>query len=682
MLPDFLYGVTDGDYDYDIESYPNVWTIGLRHHVTKQQWYFEISDRRNDLQRFCLFIETCQRFNARWVGYNNIGYDYPVVHYIYRTRDSGVDASYIYEKSMSIINASHASRFANTIWEDDWLIPQLDLYKIHHFDNMARATSLKILEFNMRMNSIEDLPFTVGTELDFDQTQVLADYMWHDIDATSDFHDETLKKIEFREVLTKKYNRSFINHNDTKIGKDYFIMMLEQSGIPCKERRDGKMKVRQTVRETVPLADVILPYIYFEHPEFNRILEYFKTVTLTKVEVEDIKKGESNGVQTKGVFKDINCIIDGFKFVFGAGGVHGSVDSQTVYSDDYWVIEDWDVASYYPNLAIVNRLYPAHLGPEFCDIYLTMYQDRLRYGKKSDEGAMLKLGLNGVYGDSNNKYSPFYDTQYTMAITINGQLSLCMMAEQLIKLADLTMIQINTDGLTVRYPRHYKEWVHNVAKWWEQVTGLELESVEYNRMFIRDVNNYIGEYTDGEAKLKGAYAHDLEWHQNHSSIIVAKAAEAALVHGTDIREYITGALDVNDIFDFFLRAKVPRSNRLLYGGEQVSNIVRYYISTGGDVLEKIMPAAGPIGEYKRANKLTDVFFNGVLDEIGPGVWDERIHTKNMSVYDERKSGINSGWKVQLCNDVELHQVSHGFNDINYEWYIKEAEKLVRPLTDV
>lgn len=673
--PDFLFGITDGDITYDIETFPNAFTIGLHHHVTKQRWYFEISPRCNDLRKFCLFLETLQRFSIRMVGYNNIGFDYPVVHFIYQNRNIGITVKDIYDKAMSIINAPHNARFSHIVWESDWLVPQLDLYKIHHFDNISRATSLKVLEFNMRMDSIEDLPFPVGTVLDIDQIQILGDYMWHDIDATDQFYDETLDKIRFREELTEKYGKNFLNHNDTKIGKDYFIMKLEESGVECYRQVDGKRKMVQTVRETIDIGEVVLPYVTFEQPEFQRILIWLKSQVLT---------------ETKGVFKDISCTIDGFQFDFGTGGIHGSVESQIVYSDEYWIIEDWDVASYYPNLAIANSLYPAHLGAEFCSIYKDVYLQRKGYAKGTAENAMLKLALNGVYGDSNNQYSPFFDPQYTMSITINGQLLLCMLAEQLMKLSELSMVQINTDGLTVRYPRHHKEWVHSVCSWWEKITGLELEDAEYSRFMVRDVNNYIAEYTSGDVKRKGAYEHDLQWHQNHSSIVVAKAAEAALVRGEDIREFI---LNHDDIFDFFLRAKVPRSNVLEWGGEQVANIVRYYISTEGKPLEKIMPAAGPIGEYKRANKLTDQFFNDIMSWVGLGVWDERVHTKNKSTYDERRSGINTGWVVQLCNRMPDPVVGTGpvdyyenpecdFSDINHEWYIKEAEKLVNPLTDV
>lgn len=667
--PDFLFGLTAGDIRYDIETYPNAFTIGLLHPDTRQKWVFEISFRRNDIQLFCRYIEELQRQGCRLVGFNNIGFDYPVIHFIYQNRHTGITVKDIYDKAMAIINAHDNAKFAHMVWESDWLVPQIDLYKIHHFDNRARATGLKVLEFNMRMDNIEDLPFAVGTELNSEQLDTLIDYMWHDIDATDRFYNESLDQIRFREELSEKYDRNFLNHNDTKIGKDFFIMKLEEAQPGCcYQYVDGKRKMVQTQRERIDLAEVVLPYVQFEQPEFQRILIWFKSQVIT---------------ETKGTFKDVNCVIDDFQFDFGTGGIHGSVESQIVYSDDYWIVEDWDVASYYPNLAIANGLFPQHLGQTFCTIYKEVYEQRKGYAKGTAENAMLKLALNGVYGDSNNKYSPFFDPQYTMSITINGQLLLCMLAEQLMKLSELSMVQINTDGLTVRYPRHHQQWVHSVCQWWEQLTNLTLESAEYNRMFIRDVNNYIAEYSNGDLKRKGAYEYKLGWHQNHSALVVPKAAEAALVHGTDIREFIRGV--AHEIHDFFLRTKVPRSSSLEWGGEVISNIARYYISTEGKPLEKVMPPAGPVGEYKRANKLTDAYFNSVMAEIGQGVWDERIHTKNKSMYEIRRTGINTGWTVNVCNNLDdLLVPPDGGSpmwDLNHEWYIKEAEKLVKPLLE-
>ena len=613
-------------YVHDIENYPNVFLFGAIHALTETPYIFEISHRRDDRQAFYLFTEYLREHRAEEVGYNNLGYDYPVQHSILNNIMYITNAD-IYKKGDSIINAGDENRFAHMVWEKDWMVPQLDLYKIHHFDNQAKRTSLKTLEFNMRMENIEDLPFTPGTYLTDSQIDTLRQYLIHDLKATLMFYKHSKKLIDFRRELSAKYGRNFMNHNDTKIGKDYFIMELEKSGIQCFE--PGSRKPRQTHRPSIALNSVIFPYVRFEQPEFNRVLNWLRQQVIT---------------ETKGVFTDLSADINGFSFDFGTGGIHGSIESQTIRSTENYVIIDLDVASFYPNLAISNELFPAHLGKQFCTIYKNVYDMRSSYPKGTPENAMLKLALNGVYGDSNNVYSPFYDPAYTMAITINGQLLLCMLAEELLKIPGLSMIQANTDGLTVYVPRVFTGQVEQVRHAWEKLTRLQLEEAIYDVMFIRDVNNYIAVYEGGKkVKRKGAYCHsvDLGWHQNHSMQVVAKAAEAALVHNKDIRDFITSH---EDIHDFMLVTKVPRNSKLLWGDKQVQNITRYYVSTDGAPLTKVMP---PLAKSLK------------LNPDAP----------------ERRMSVCKGWLTTECNDMKRFNRA----TLNYDFYIKEAEKLVAPL---
>lgn len=288
-------------------------------------------------------------------------------------------------------------------------------------------------------------------------------------------------------------------------------------------------------------------------------------------------------------------------------------------------------------------MYPAHFGEAFCDIYENVYNTRKSYKKGTAENGVFKLALNGVYGDSNNQYSAFLDPQYTMTITINGQMLLCMFAEQAIKIDGLELIQANTDGITVRLPRHRVDELEAIREWWQDLTKLELEEAVYSDMHIRDVNNYIAVYENGSVKRKGAYGHseDLAWHQNHSMQVVAKSAEAALVHGRDIREFI---YTHDDFYDFMMCIKVPRSSRLMWGDKQVQNVSRYYISTDGEPLFKNMPP---------------------LAKNGPDApW--------------RVMSVNKGYTVNVCNDIKLATR----DNLNYEFYVSEAEKLVNPLRGV
>lgn len=673
MNPDFLFNLTPGDICYDEETFPNAFTIGFLHSVTRRKWLFEISVRRDDTDALCLFIEIANQQGCRLVGFNNIGFDYPILHFIYQMRFAHASVSDIYEKAMSIIGAHGPARFAHMVWESQWLIPQVDLYKIHHFDNVSKATSLKVLEFNMRMDSIEDLPFPVGTMLTSDQINVLIDYMWHDIDATDKFADRTQPQIKLREELSAQFGTNMMNMSDVKMGETILVTEMQKHGVSCFEYVGNKKVKKQTRRESVDLAQVIFPYITFDHPEFQKIKCYLESKVIT---------------ETKGVFKNLIATVDGLDYKIGTGGLHASVKSQVIHTTDTHQIVDVDVASFYPNLAIKNKMFPAHLGEAFCDAYQSVYQTRKTFAKGTPENEAFKLALNGAYGGSNNEYSPFLDSFYTMQITINGQLLLLMLVEQLLKTPGLRMIQGNTDGVTYLCPHEYLDHTRSVCRWWEGLTNLELEEALYSRMFIPNVNSYIAEKQDGTLKRIGAYAHvtaeedpgtrELPYHKDWSSRVVALAAEAALVRGEDIRTFITNH---SDIFDFFLRTKVPRSSTLEWGGEQVSNIVRYYISTEGKPLEKVMPPKGPEGAFKRANKLTDEYYNEVMAEIGPDVHDERIHTKNKSTYGERRSGIQTGYKVELCNNLNGHrpQNHYHYDDLNYDWYIKETEKIVKPL---
>jgi len=609
------------DYVYDIETYPNVFTLAVEHAEAPFQWSFEISDRRNDSKEIIAFLQWLKDTNARLVGFNVLGFDYPVIHTLIRMGHS--DANTLYQKAMAIINTQDdEGRWMHNVNPSDRFVEQIDLFKIHHFDNRARSTSLKVLEFNMRSDNIEDLPFPVGTTLNAGQIEILKTYNAHDVSQTKKFMGYTADMIAFREKMCALYpGKDWINYNDTKIGKEFFTMKLEQSGVACYDYGSKGRTPRQTKRPVIHLKDAILPWVTFDHPEFNRVLNWLKEQSIT---------------ETKGVFNDLTAVVNGFCFVFGLGGIHGSLESKVVESDADHVIVDLDVASYYPNLAISNGFFPQHLGKEFCVIYKNLYEQRKTYPKKSAESAMLKLALNGVYGDSNNQFSVFYDPLFTMSITLNGQLLLCKLAESLMGVDGLQIVQVNTDGLTVRVPRANKYSVDLVRTLWEEMTGLQLEEAIYKSMMIRDVNNYIAQYENGSVKRKGAYEYDMEWHQNHGALVVAKVAEKVLLENAPIRQTLE---QWPDIMDFMLRAKVPRSSYLAIERDgvtsQLQNTTRYYVAEGGGRLFKWMP---PLAK-------------------NPGVW--------------RKMGVESGWGVQPCNDIK----DAGKLPVDFDYYIREVEKL-------
>lgn len=729
------------DFTYDEEVFANYFSAGFTNTDTDEYYYFEISDRRNDLAQLRNFCNWMQVSGHRGVGFNNVGFDYPILHLI--LTNPHVTVQMIFEKCNAIIN-NNARFNPHVIWERDTLIQQIDLLKLNHYDNVNKRCSLKQLEFAMRMENIIDLPFTPGSTLDDNAKNVTAAYLQHDVKATTMFYRENKKAIELRERLSDTYGVDMLNFSDSSIGSHILVTKLNQAGIQTHEYRDewdektqsikSKKKARGTPRDSINLGSVLLPNVRVERPEFQAVINWLHkkniketkgalsgipydeelfqymdphSVLIPNLTIEDThgmykpvkgRKTRLSSLYAAGVLLDLskfpgvctssvpgqkgnlNVMVEGVRYDFGTGGIHASVESQILKSDEEYVILDYDFASYYPHLSFRNRIYPEHLGEEFCDIYEGMYQDRKAIPKSDPNNYALKIALNGSYGNSNSQYSPFYDPRFTMTITMNGQMYLCMLAEQFLKVPDTIVVQVNTDGVTVRTPRKYHDHIRSVVKWIEAVTNIDMEEAIYSQMNIMNVNNYqavyacyryfyegqwyhekwfkendiktkglpceeiIGDFT-GKVKRKSAYAWktkfhdkddiDLAWHQNHSELIIPMAAEAALVRNEDIATFIKSH---RDIYDFMIMAKVNRTDKLFIGEEEIQRISRVYASKSGGRLWKRMP---PL-KGKTTPRDNDMF---------------------------------KGTNFRAANDIN----DASFDDIDYDYYIEEAEKLVKPL---
>lgn len=630
MIPN----VPESDWIYDIETFKNIFSADITHVASQTRFIFEVSDRRNQSAEFVEFIYWLRDIDARMFGFNNLGFDWPVVDHLIKIYNSerSFTAMDAHRKANAIINAPFNDRFTHAVWPSDRIVRQADLMKIHHFDNMAKLTSLKKIEINQRARRVVDLPYDPSIDLTFDQMDHLISYMCHDVRQTMAFYLTTLPQINFRDTLREQYPElgDVINFNDTKIGKKFFEVQLEAAGTRCHHKVNGKKTPIQTIRERIVIGDILSPKLSFSHPEFQRIHTWFSQQSIRPD-------------QTKGFFKGITANVEGFEYVFGLGGIHGSKHKTSFHADDEWEIWDWDVASYYPNIAITHNLYPAHLSERFCGIYQDMYNTRKEYAKNTAENAMYKLGLNGVYGDSNNKHSIFYDPQYTMAVTINGQLLLCLLSEQLTVGNDLIqMLQINTDGLTVKVHKSQVQRMHDVCDAWQKHTGLTLESAEYSDMFVRDVNSYLAIKTNGDVKRIGAYrietpldnpnTRELGWHQDQSALVVTKAVDAYFTKGTPIEDFIR---DHRDPYDFQLSVKVPRNSRLEHGADIIQNTSRYYVSTTGSQLTKVMPP---------------------------------LEGKDV----ERRISVQAGWTVTVTNDM----LDFDWSNVNLYYYVTQAKALI------
>jgi len=167
---------------------------------------------------------------------------------------------------------------------------------------------------------------------------------------------------------------------------------------------------------------------------------------------------------------------------------------------------------------------------------------------------------------------------------------LTMLAEQLMEIPDLTLIQINTDGLTCKLRKQHESEYYNICKQWESITRLQLEYAYYSKMIIRDVNNYIAIYTNGKAKCKGSFEFEnLPLHKNKSELIVRKAIYNYFLYNTPVEDTI---INGDNIFDYCIgvRAKQDSSFIGITNNNTVTKLpktIRYIISKTGMIFKKV-----------------------------------------------------------------------------------------------
>ena len=182
---------------------------------------------------------------------------------------------------------------------------------------------------------------------------------------------------------------------------------------------------------------------------------------------------------------------------------------------------------------------------------------------------------------SNDDYSYLKDRQFTLAICINGQLSLTMLFEKLLlNIPNSKLLVVNTDGFEMLIPREYEETYYNICKWWEEITQLELEFADYKKIIARDVNSYLAIYTNGKTKCKGAFEFEnIPLHKDKSHNIIPLAIYNYFVKGISIEDTI---YNHRNIFDFCAGVKAKKSDKKGYSYYEL-----HYLENGKLVKKKL-----------------------------------------------------------------------------------------------
>lgn len=527
---------------------------------------FVISNTKD--QRLDLFEFLSTRVDGL-VGYNSLHFDAQIIEYMYRYPTCNVEDIRNYAKVITSDNNRKPDVF-------EWNLrhKHLDLFKALSLSTKAKRVGLKWCEFMMDLDNIEDMPSQRKSE---NWEEMVLNYNLNDVIATKRLYEKYYYEIDLRKKLTVKEKINLLNCTEPDLAKKLFAKYLSKA----MNISTNDLKSMSTSRDIVKVKDILFPYISFITEKYKLIHESFKKLELK----------ESDSVEF--------VVKEGIDIVYGLGGIHAAPNNIVIESNDDYIIKSLDVVSFYPNLAIRNKICAAHLPTDiFLNLYEGFFNERRSVPKSDPRNYILKILLNSAYGLSNDKYSFLRDRQVTLAICINGQLLLTMLMEQMIiNIPECKLVMMNTDGFEVKIPRKHESKYLEICKEWETLTKLELEFVDYKKMIISDVNNYISIDVNNKVKTKGKYEYkDIPLHKNKSHSIIPLAVNNYWVNNIPVEKTIK---EHKNIFDFCAGVKSKKSD--IKGGsryemwkvengllekQKLSKTVRYFISKKGSTIIK------------------------------------------------------------------------------------------------
>lgn len=604
---------------FDLEALREMFHIGIYDPDTGIWIDFEISKYRNDLYSFVKFY-TKNDFEY-FVSFNGLSYDHQVLQYIINTYEKWFDldgmeiARKISDFSGEIIeNQNYQIRPPYN--ESSFPVKVIDLFKIHHFDNEARKTSLKWCEFMLNLD-VEEMPIHHHAEnLTPEDTQLIRDYEKNDILATLALFYVTLGQLDKTEQLLEQlfgFPISLAELKDYK-GKnkiqDRFDVQKE-TGLNCLNWSDVKIgeewnkldyKNAENIKDDSQLFSKKV-----KHPYGQKFKNFFpKTMEFKTPELKKFVQDFGNEY-VKNIKQEFTIKIGNTTYTIAKGGIHSTEKNRRIICQPGWILRDADVGSQYPNSIVKLEIFAPHLKRTILNQYNEKIDRRIKYKAKAGElkkagkedearpyssvQEMLKLCLNGGYYGKLGQPGSFLEyPEGLLKVCIGNQIEILMIIEMMEE-AGIQVVSGNTDGFVSYFPAEKEETYNKICAEWENKVGNDkmgkLEYTDFQSLWQDSINSYIGKKVDGKVKKKSAFMTEFEINKNKSKRIIPLALEEYFINGKDPIEFIRNH---KNIFDFCIAKKA--SGKMHYEeetGQEVKvhkKLVRYYIANKGSILMK------------------------------------------------------------------------------------------------
>lgn len=438
-----------------------------------------------------------------------------------------------------------------------------------------------------------------------------------------------IDEIKLRYTISNAYELNVLNSSRSDMADKLFVKFYSEFS----NLKPFQWRGRKTERTKMAFKKVIFDNIKFKTPDLQAFLEEIKPLVLTRVSKTEFERKVTIGKTV---------------YTVATGGLHSEDKPRALRSTDDYYYRHWDISSFYPSLMVAYRIAPEHLDEGVFVKLVDYFRTTRIKAKHSEEDLVdgipkevvaeaLKIVINSIYGKFSYEYGDIYDRMCTLKTTINGQLFILMLCEEL-ELNDIPVISANTDGIVIKLKKDKEELFENIAKKWCEYTRLDADSEDFKCYICRDINNYIAQETSGKIDYKGdlnpnMYKENLQ--KGYNAPIVAKAVVEYFINNKPVIETL---YECNDILDFCKTQNIGKKFNALYtdskGEHEIQRNVRFYVSNRGGQLFK-----------------QDI--------------------------DKHLNNLCAGQRITILNTLDDKSIT--LRDINYKYYYDEAMKIISPI---
>lgn len=540
---------------------------------------------------------------------------------------------------------------------------------------------LKMYMAKMHSPKLQELPIDPSTHVTPEQRAQLRTYCGNDLDGTIDGVQKFSKELKLRVAMSAEYGVDLRSKSDAQIAEVVIVHELGgPNAVPRPEWATG------TWFHYEPPA-----FLAYQTPMLRELLRVVATARFVL---------GPNGIEMPPELDAAKIIIGSSTYRLGIGGLHSSESSVYHVSDDDTVLQDVDVASYYPTLMLNSGAFPPQMGPAFLRVFKRIVDTRLAAKAAGDKSTAdtLKIVINGTFGKTLSKYGKLVAPKMGIQTTVTGQLSLLMLIEAL-EVVGIPVVSANTDGIVIKCRRSMTWLRDDVVKWWELTTGLETEAVVYSAIYSRDVNNYVAiKAKDGEVKRKGAYAESIpvggSW-PNYTGEICTDAVIAYLTARTSIEQTVYACTDIRK----FVHIRNVKGGGVKFWGEQIDAATRQ------DDVRAQLAAAGWIETAPKSKAFHHIDSSGAWLEHGSAPLPMKDAHK-LAVQQLRAAnpvrqeylgkvvrwyyGKGATGAIRYKTNGNLVAKTEGAvpcmdlpttlpGDVDYDWYVREAKSMLTDL---